>query len=270
MMNTRTRFVLTVFAAMAGFVLAGTSANATLSDNLVEYWDLDGNYDAFVDATHDGTQTGDGTFVGGKFGQAIDLESSDGTQSFITVGGDENDFDFNGSDMTVSLWYTTEDLYTQWQALIAKAEGGAVRLARNSNSGNLIKFDVVGPITDGHLNDPGWHHVVATVESGVEVTLWVDGALAATGGGGHVLPNTPTPLLIGGNPQSPTTRAWDGMIDDVAFWDRVLTDDEIGDIWNDGDGASIGSLTSVIPEPTTAALGLLGVAGLVMRRRKVA
>ena len=144
-----------------------------------------------------------------------------------------------------------------------------MRLARNSGSGNLIKFDVVGPVVDGNLDEAGWHHVVATVDSGVIVTLWVDGVLAGTGGAGHVLPNTPTPLQIGGNPQA-GGRAWNGMIDDVAFWDRVLTDNEIAAIWNDGEGASIGSLTSAIPEPTTAALGLLGVAGLVMRRRKVA
>ena len=32
------------------------------------------------------------------------------------------------------------------------------------------------------------------------------------------------------------------MIDDVAIWDRALTDGEIARIWADGSGASVGEL----------------------------
>ena len=49
--------------------------------------------------------------------------------------------------------------------------------------------------------------------------------------------------MIGGNPQGgPNNRNWNGLIDDVAIWCRVLTDGEIAQIYNGGAGASIGAL----------------------------
>jgi hypothetical protein len=259
---------------MASLVLAGTSANAAVVDNLVEYWALDGNYSAEVTPAHVGTQvttgSGSGTFAPGKFGQAIDLESSSGNQAYITIGGAESDFDFAGGDMSVSMWYDAENLYTSWQALVAKGEGGAWRLARASGSNNLIKYDVIGPTVDGKLNVAGWHHVVATVDDPVGVTIYVDGVPAGSYVGDPNIGNAPTAMQIGGNPQA-GGRAWDGLIDDVAVWDRALTADEVSLIWNDGDGASIGSFFApeIIPEPSTFLVwSLLAGLGLFCYRRR--
>ncbi|MDC0568964.1 hypothetical protein OAP01_13125, partial [Akkermansiaceae bacterium] len=106
--------------------LGGEQANAAIVDGLVEYWDLDGDYNAGVDASHAGTLVttgnGSGTFVTGKFGSAIDLANSGGNQAYITVGGDENDMDFADGNMSFSAWYTTESLYTSWQTLAGKGE----------------------------------------------------------------------------------------------------------------------------------------------------
>lgn len=266
--------VVLVLAVVAALVLT-TSANAAISDNLVEYWALDGDYSAQVTPAHVGTlQTsgsGSGTFVSGKFGQAIDLESSSGNQAYITIGGPESDFDFTGGDMSVSMWYDAENLYTSWQALIAKGEGGAWRLARASGSTSNIKYDVIGPTVNGKLSVPGWHHVVATVDDPTSVTIYVDGSVAGTRPGDPNIGNVGTNMQIGGNPQA-GGRAWDGLIDDVAIWDRALTADEVAAIWNNGDGASIGSLLApeIIPEPTTlliwSLLAGLGI-GLGWRRR---
>jgi len=225
-----------------------------------------------VTGAHDGTlQTtgsGSGTFVAGKFDQAIDLESSSGTQSYITIGGPESDFDFTGGDMSVSMWYDAENLYTNWQALIAKGEGGAWRLARASGSNSNIKYDVIGPTVNGKLSVVGWHHVVAVVDDPTSVTIYVDGAVAGTRMGDPNIGNVGTNMQIGGNPEK-GGRAWDGLIDDVAIWNRPLDAGEVSAIWNDGDGASIGSFA--IPEPMTmlaVGMGITGLGGYIRKRRR--
>jgi len=57
---------------------------------------------------------------------------------------------------------------------------------------------------------------------------------------------------------------FDGMIDDVGMWDRVLTQAEVSQIYNAGQsGISLGA----IPEPASALLGFLGLAMMFRRRR---
>jgi hypothetical protein len=54
-------------------------------------------------------------------------------------------------------------------------------------------------------------------------------------------------------------------MDDVAIWTRAITDDEVGNLWNDGAG------NAVVPEPTSlilTALGLLALGLYGWRRRK--
>ena len=66
------------------------------------------------------------------------------------------------------------------------------------------------------------------------------------GNGGQPFPDNP-PLLIGENPQT-GNRTWNGPIDDVAIWNRPLTDAEIASLWNNGTGNSLGALL----DPNTA------------------
>ena len=95
--------------------------------------------------------------------------------------------------------------------------------------------------------------------------MYVDGELVGSDTSGYVLQNRNNAMQIGGNPDA-GNRGWNGNIDDVAVWDRVLTADEVSSIYNGGDGASIGSLTSGVPEPSSIAL--LGLGGLVLAFRK--
>ena len=97
--RNQTRTALTI---AAGILLANAgSSNADLIDGLVEYWEFDGDYSAGITEEHVGTLQAKGSgltesgFVPGKFGQGIDLESSDvNNQASVVIGGDENDFDF--------------------------------------------------------------------------------------------------------------------------------------------------------------------------------
>ncbi|MDG1670629.1 MAG: hypothetical protein P8H96_07165, partial [Akkermansiaceae bacterium] len=107
-----------ISAFIAGIILYNTPlSKAALVDDLVEYWAFDGNLDAGLDDSNDGTLSvtgaASGTFVTGKFGSAVDLENSAGNQAIIQVG-DPGEFAFAGGSMTISAWYTTQSLYTSW------------------------------------------------------------------------------------------------------------------------------------------------------------
>ena len=250
-----------VLATTTTSVGSSNAVNASFAngivDGLVEYWELDGDYSAKMDPTHVGTLTttgtGSGTFVSGKFGQGIDLENSAGNQAYVLIGGDENDFDFDSGDsMSVSLWYTIESLYTNWQALVAKGEGANWRLHRNSNSsyGSTTvdinwQCGVPGNNPTGYgaldLQDGSWHHVAATVDAVNGGNLYVDGILVDTVAGPADFGGNSAAMQIGGNPGA-AGRGWDGILDDVGVWNRALTADEVASIWNGGIGRKIRNL----------------------------
>jgi hypothetical protein len=234
---------------------AGVS-HAVLQDGLVSYWPMDGN---FSDARgiNPGTFVGGGTpaFSTGKFGQGIDLN---GVDQFVNVGNSSSlDMSLAGpaqnGHVSISAWFRVDAFDITWQALLAKGEGSNYRIARRDagsvisyagGSGDIPTMDLVGP----SVNDGTLHHVVAISENAVSTRLWVDGTLVETGAAPTLGNMGNSDLFIGENVQA-RGRYWDGLIDDVAIWNRVLTDAEVASLWAGGAGASVGSLIPAPPAP---------------------
>lgn len=244
-------YTFTTFLTLGISCLSASLSKAELVDGLIEYWEFDGNFSAGLDETNDGVleQTGVGkaSFVAGKFGSAVDLENSGGAgnQAIINVG-DPGEFAFEAGSMSVSVWYTTESLYTGWNTLISQGEGNNWRIARHGSSETNLKYSVGGPgNVPAYLDqqDESWHHVAVTHDATGNITMYIDGEEAASEGAWVLSNGAGLPLQIGGNPQA-ANRGWDGNIDDVAIWDRALTPEEVALIWNDGAGASVASLTA--------------------------
>lgn len=245
-------------AACCAFLVLATTGSPALGqqhdifDDLVSYWELDGDFQDSVDDNHGTLQGTSGApvanFVAGKFGQAIDLDRSDFQRIEIT-GGDESEFDFTGANVSISAWFTVGGWDQSWQALVAKGEGGGWRVARRG-SADILGYAGGSSDTNGgpNVNDGAWHHMVAISDpwNAWNTQLWVDGALAATGARPN-LENRANRMMIGGNPDdSPNHRSWNGNIDDVAVWSRPITGDEVVALYNAGAGASVGSLAGTM------------------------
>ena len=117
---------------------------------------------------------------------------------------------------------------------------------------------------DSPVTHEVWQHVVHVFTSdGTTTTLnvYVDGGLASTGTVATTSMNFAA--LHFGRARAGTSddRHWDGMIDEVAIWDRALDTTEITEVYDAGVAGK------PIPEPSSALLiGFGGIAVLLRRR----
>lgn len=257
-------------ASIALAVLLATPARAGIVDGLQAYYPLNGDFlDASGNNLH-GMERGTPIVFGpGQFGQGIVL---DGGNQYVEINGgiDGNivsDLDFAGGSMSVSAWFRVDAFDTTWQALVAKGEQDGWRLHRRGDD-QTMAYTGGQPDTPGgilNVNDGQIHHIVATSDNGFK-TVYIDGVLDAQGQQDPIgIPNNNQNVRIGDNPSSPG-REWEGLIDDVAIWDRALTVDEVAFLWNNGAGN-----IPIIPEPTSivlAVIGLLGLGAFGRRRRR--
>jgi hypothetical protein len=242
-----------ILASIAVLLALPVKAQNTVTNGLVAYWNFDGNlFDSIKD--FDGTARGTPAipFVEGKagFGQAIQL---DGGNQFVEItGGSENDLEFPGGSMSIAGWFKVDNFDTDWQALIAKGEGSNYRIARRANGNSIAYAGGIGEGADDapDINDGLWHHFVAISDSAATefgTALYVDGVQYSVNSTAPVLTANAARLMIGENPEA-RGREWEGEIDDIAIWNRVLTAAEIAALYAEGAGRAISTL---LPPPTT-------------------
>ncbi|MGJ8696221.1 MAG: LamG-like jellyroll fold domain-containing protein [Verrucomicrobiaceae bacterium] len=247
----------------AGLLLSpGLAQGQTLINGLINYWNFDDQVEDVAPdvagsastSDNDGTLNGTVTFVDGQapgFGKAGNFPGGAGNN--VTIPDPDtgtNDIDRSGADLTISIWAKLVNRDNNWQAIIAHGEGQDYRLAlRGGNNpvqvayaGGGASSDIftASTIGDGPAGDDTWHHIVAITE-GSSTKLYLDGVLEVSGGTGPINENGQNLLCIGCNPTN--GREWNGLIDDVAMWNRALTDAEVLNIYNTGaSGSDLSSL----------------------------
>ncbi|MBI4659692.1 MAG: hypothetical protein HY735_12700 [Verrucomicrobia bacterium] len=224
---------------------------ATVATGAVAYWNFDGDLKDWI-KDFDGTARGlpPIPFVDGKpgFGKAIKLDG--GTQYVEITGGEPDDLAFVGGSMSVAAWFKVDTFDTSWQALVAKGEGGNWRIHRRSGEEGMAYTG--GPSGDTPsgvpVNDGQWHHLVAITDKDAVAfgtALYIDGVLDTQLAAAQVLASNGRRVRIGDNPDAPS-REWEGEIDDVAIWNRVLLPAEISQLYAGGTGKPLGTF---LPPP---------------------
>lgn len=228
---------------------------ASLTDGLVAYWNFnDGNANdtAGGPVAFNGTEQGGASYADGRFGSALQLSGTG--QSVVISGGEPDDLSFEGGSMSLAGWFKVDGFDKSWQALAAKGEGNNWRLARRGSEGGIawVGGNADTPTGPFNINDGGWHHVVAVADKDAGVSsLWVDGkAYAKTVAAVNIAKNGQR-MLIGDNPGA-KGRNFKGGIDDLALWNRPLSEQEILQLWNEGSGREIKTLF----QPTIEILGI--------------
>ena len=159
----------------------------------------------------------------------------DGTNDYVTLGSAEEfnlRFDAGTQDFSVVAWVKRN----AWGAV------GTVVDKRDADADGWVLFfigteeiafsvdgvDIVGATA---VLDGDWHHVAAVIDRSGNGQMYLDGATdgAAVAVGGEVMATTTAPR-IGADSFAPFANKFNGDIQMVAAWDRILSAGEIAQL----------------------------------------
>lgn len=216
---------------------ANTPSASSLNTGLVAYY-------AFSNNVNDSTGSNNATSTALTYGSGIIGQAGvfDGATSYVSV---PNPASFRAAQFTVAAWVKTSsaaesDVFHSWDIAGGPSYlGFELRLlsgAMRTVVGNGGFTYSAGAATN--LSNNSWHHVVVVV-NGTGLQAFVDGAsdfYSAT----YAQPtyNTNNRVRIGTDEYQPGLFAnfFNGSIDEVGYWSRALTAQEITLLYNNGAG----------------------------------
>jgi len=237
--------------------------------------------------------TGNAAFNGGDgtSNRPVLSSSLGGVLNLVDVRGNYINTGISSADVgnafTISLWFALTPGATNNSNRYHLVESGnnyVVSLGTNSVGGTItapsptynylayVNESNAAGITAGSITTGDWHHAAMVYASGT-LTLYMDGNLVGSHSNGTAT-NAFTNLLFGRERNSPDPsgdRDWDGMIDELAIWNRALTASEINNANTGFEADSLyqrGQVGLAIPESSVALLGALGLLSLIRRRAR--
>ncbi len=222
-----------------------------VENGLVSYWsfdnaDVQGSTVRDLVGRNDGTLVGDPQQISGKFGDAFQF---DGAPDAIDVGSsDDGSLDF-GEDKDFSMmgWIKVDnppETDGGESTIISKGDGGNnarflwkiagtqvfVTIANEAGAGPKVNFTSAMDVVDGN-----WHHVVVVADRSEWTRIYIDGKFDAEAGateGTNV--TTESRMYIGASVRigETTRRYFEGLIDEVGIYNRVLTENDISHNFN--------------------------------------
>jgi len=159
--------------------------------------------------------------------------SFNGSDEYISAGN-PTELQFT-SDFSISGWFksssatnqriVSKDDGTNRSYLVQLQSNGKVRAQIYTGGGTAQVNESVSGFGDGN-----WHHFVFTFENGVSTKLYIDNAAPTVDSVVSAIDNDPADFEIGRKGNS--TNYFNGDIDEIAVWNRVLSADDIQRIYN--------------------------------------
>jgi len=211
-----------------------------LTDNIVAYWKLDGNSSDSV-GSYNGTDTGISYSTSyGKINQGASYTTASSSRISTTYTTTQN--------QSWSFWIKTST--QQLQGIMGSVSTanyddrvcwmdstGKIRATTSTINGHV---PVVSPTS---LADGNWHHIVLLFSgtSTINTKLYIDGTLAnqSTYTGPYAAGNRDFSIGFarGYNINNNwTAYYYNGYIDEVGIWNRLITETEITQLYNSGAG----------------------------------
>jgi hypothetical protein len=266
-----------------GTTIPNITGNA--ANGLVAYYDFDeGNVVA-----PDISGNGNNIVLAGNFGGSGPVISSDAVAGAGSVSFDGGSYlsapasllSTLAGSFTISLWVNTTQ-YFDYQGdyayngagiISADVPGLANDLVPVALTGGQVAFNTGNPQggyddtinSSATVNDGSWHHVVVCRNQGTgEKDIYIDGSLDTHDFDTTALLSDPVLLTIGAiadasnpDPSSPTETGYNGyqgLLDDIQIYDRVLNTNEITFLYNNP-GSTVG-VSSNTPYPVDVSLQL--------------
>lgn len=210
-----------------------------ITDNLKAYWKMDEASGNIVDIhnSHTGTPTGTPTYgQTGKLGNAILLTKA--TPDYFTVP-DHADLTLSAS-MTIAVWVkpaTTggyildKGVWGQDGYILVANVGGSDLDFYTKQSGAYQRSNSTTAIASG-----SWSYLMVIVSAGTAKLYINNTEVSYDNHNTHTAPADGATSLLIGKYQGNSTSNFDGVFDDLALWNRALSDAERNALWNSGSG----------------------------------
>jgi hypothetical protein len=246
------------------------TATLALRANPVAYWSFDSDFSATIGGSvFDGVPVNNASIdtVQSRFGGGA-LHLSRASSQYVQVPASP----FSQGSYTYAAWYYLDVPAVSVRYFVLEASNGStfpasygLRLLDGVQSGQVFTSDdsTIGSASVAFASGPNqqWRHIAVTFDAGSKgFGIYLDGVdlgltMALSSDATMISPSTF--LVIGGH-RAGTGRNWEGWIDDLAVWDRVLSPAEIASLQ-----------TNPVPEPraTTLLVGLAAAMLLLWRRR---
>jgi hypothetical protein len=218
-----------------------------LINGLIGLWHLNGNMDDSSGNENNGTSVGNPTLTNGLWDS--DTYDFDGSGDYFDMG-DADLLDIGTGPVTVSTWVKRDSLgIDEWSGIKLGSIVGKGYLGQETGYGlNSQDAGITFQIRDGSNSanifcdvnsvDSKWHHVVGVYNILEEQTeIYFDGKLCLTGDASSLsgvnLSNSNN-FAIGSRYAGGWTYDFDGKIEEVAVWDRALSEEEIKQLYIKG------------------------------------
>lgn len=169
----------------------------------------------------------------GKFDGAYVFDGINDT----LVCGNDSSISLN-KNITISAWIRANASLTSGNNFIVSkgTVGGAVEYQVLLTDDGYAKFHYGQNTLTGttELNDSKWHHIVGKSNKTKDLHLYVDGVLIDSSTGFLAPSKNAHNLTIGSRSDFQENRFFNGTIDEVAIWNRTLSDSEIMNIYKRG------------------------------------
>lgn len=224
------RFVLLILWSL---LVPAPVSGQTLLDDLVAYWSLEEASGNAIDA-HGSNDLTDTNTVGagtGKVNGARDFEH--GSTEYFEIG-DNTDLSMGDIDMTMALWVQFESAATY--DIVGK--GGAEYLGW-FDAANQLRFRINSADRVSKAFTPTlatWYFLVFYHDAVNNVVgISVDAGAATTASYSSGIADGSGPFDIGTS-AADTSFSFDGLIDEVGVWKRLLSPAEKTELYNAGAG----------------------------------
>lgn len=205
----------------------------TLWQALAAYYPFNGDAKDASGHGYDGVVV-DAVLTADRFAQPNSAYSFNGSNQHIDLPFGSNTF----AGLTLSAWVRHTN-YTQYSGIVGSRSASNNQIMLTISPDGAIAFNctATGPeprwcVAPAPITlDGEWHAVVATVDAATGTQrLFIDGALVAASENSPFTLQSTAPFKIGWDPLT-GLRHFDGQIDDVRIYTRVLSADEVRDLY---------------------------------------
>jgi len=214
-----------------------------VANGLQGYWTLNESSGTRADSTANGNDLTDNNTVlsaTGKQSNAGDFEATN-TEYLSIIDASQTGLDITG-DLSISTWIKPES--TANQAIISKWSGVGSQSYKLEYNATTTTFQFYNAAGSFYFYNPSfipvvgtWYHLVFTYDASAGlISAYIDGIPVGTKTvAGTDIKDTSVPFAIGADTVDGTAANFvDGLADETAIWNKVLTFGEVQDLYAQG------------------------------------